>query len=194
MSNIAVIPGEPESRRFIRERLELAYLQHIALHIESSDPDDRPLRTYIDTWFAYSRGGRLLDDNMRQRWINTSDIKKRPYLADLVHAVSQEAEDRLQNGMYSGLVKDHTIPVAYLCKNLRKLDTNIETIRAFLKRLYTVSILTKQQHQSLGRKGDMPAGWNSEHLEVDARTRFAHYHPLKICYRLLPAAYEMWSI
>jgi hypothetical protein len=193
---ILPVAGEADVRRELRSRLEATYLEHISLHLRSRDPDGRPLRTYIDAWFAYFRGGPLVTQAGCQQWMNTGDLASNPALADYVHAISEAAHEQLQLGQSSRLVKDHTVPKAYVCARLFDLPRNDpESIRQCLRRWYTVSILTKAEHARLGTGGGMPSGWEESLLSRNNLARFARYKGANpaIRYRLLRAYHDQWG-
>jgi hypothetical protein len=134
-------------------KLEEAYLDHILLHLRSCDPDDRPLRTYLDSWYAHHVGRAMLELRIpRPQWVNTGDIAKRPELAMQGHAISVEAADQIERGNASFLVKDHVIPLAQLIPELKSREwTDRADLRAFLLERYRVAVVTKAEHSRLGR-------------------------------------------
>ena len=133
--------------------LEAAYLEHILLHLRSKDADDRPLRTYLDSWYAYKVGVGLMEKNIcRPQWLNRGDLEKRPELSRYCHALSVEAESRIKVGMVSDLTKDHSVPLKQLILELAAQTWgDRDELRAFLLRCYRVAVITQAEHRRLGR-------------------------------------------
>ncbi len=133
--------------------LEEAYLEHVLLHLRSEDPDDRPLRTYLDSWYARSVGPAMLErSKARPQWLNKGDLAKRPELAWHCHAISAEAEACIKIGEVSALAKDHSVPLNQVIVELKKhtlLDRH--ELRKFLQRRYRVAVITQLEHKRLGR-------------------------------------------
>lgn len=128
--------------------------------------------------------------------MNTGDLASKPRLTEFVHAISEAAQEQLQGGDSSNLVKDHTIPKAHVCARLADLPrAGPEEVRRCLRKWYTVSILTKSEHDHLGNGGGMPAGWDAALLIDSNLARFARYDRANppIGYHLLPAYYYQWS-
>lgn len=133
--------------------LEEAYLEHILLHLSSDDPDDRPLRTYLDSWYAHSIGPALYERKIpRPQWLNRGDLQKRPDLAFHCHAISFAAEQCIAKGDVSALAKDHSVPVNQVIRELKACEwSDRRTLREFLKRRYRVAVVTHDEHLRLGR-------------------------------------------
>ena len=136
--------------------LEEAYLHHIILHVASGDRDGSALRTYLDSWFAYSVGPRLLKGrNQTPQWLNKGDLanllKRDPKLREELHAVSSEAEQRIIAGEVGDLAKDHSIPIARLQIEIAAMAPKSPSqLREFLMHRYRVAIVTQQEHARLG--------------------------------------------
>jgi hypothetical protein len=168
--------------------LEEAYLDHILLHMRSRDPDDRPLRTYLDSWYAHHVGSAMMERRIpRPQWVNTDDLEKRPELAMLCHAISLEADDQIVRGETSLLVRDHVIPIAQLTAELKSRDwRDREELRTFLLERYRVAVVTKAEHSRLGkgdsarRKGrNMAPSNGGPYLRYDCREYGVPYRLLK---------------
>lgn len=155
--------------------LEEAYLEHILLHLSSNDPDDRPLRTYLDSWYAHSVGPALYERKIpRPQWLNRGDLEKRPDLAFQCHAISHSAEQCIEAGEVSALAKDHAVPVNQVIRELKARNWgDRETLREFLKRRYRVAVVTNAEHLRLGR-GDA-ARKKEGALFGDVDATFARY-------------------
>lgn len=132
--------------------LEEAYLDHILLHLRSNDPDCRPVRTYLDSWFAHSVGPEMMERRTpRPQWLNRGDLQRRPELARRCHAISIEADERIKRGEVSDLAKDHTVPINQLISELSSTPlTDRDQIRAYLLRRYRVAVVTRDEHKKLG--------------------------------------------
>ena len=169
--------------------LEEAYLEHILLHLRTQDPDDRPLRTYIDSWYAHSLGAALLERKIpRPQWLNRGDIERRPELYEHCHAVSLEAERRIKAKDAADLAKDHCVPLAILIAELKDETFNDrDDLRAFLRRRYRVAVVTQEEHRALGR-GDAARKKKGVQF-ADGDSPFARYDCLEwgIEYRVLKA-------
>lgn len=135
--------------------LEEAYLDHIMLHLRSNDQDCRPLRTYLDSWYAHSVGAEMMERRVfRPQWLNRGDLEKRPEVAWLCHAISTEAEERIRRGEVSDLAKDHSVPLNQLVSEVRLSQwVDRDHLRNFLRERYRVAVVTHDEHKTLG-KGD----------------------------------------
>lgn len=155
--------------------LEEAYLEHIILHLKSGDQDNRPMRTYLDSWYAYHVGPPLIGGKSKTpRWMNTGDLEKKPDLADHCHAVSVEARSRIDRGMTGGLVKDHCVPMKTIIAELKKASwSDAARLRAFLLSRYCVAVITQDEHVRVGQ-GDRVRNSKGIFL-TDADGRFARY-------------------
>lgn len=133
--------------------LEEAYLEHILLHLSSEDPDDRPLRTYLDSWYAHSIGPALYERTIpRPQWLNRGDLEKRPDLAFQCHAISLAAEQCIETGEVSALAKDHSVPVNQVIRELKARNwRDRDSLREFLEHRYRVAVVTNEEHLRLGR-------------------------------------------
>lgn len=136
--------------------LEEAYIDHILLHLHSSDPDDRPLRTYLDSWYAHHIGTEMMEQRIsRPQWLNRGDLQRRPELAGHCHAISEEAEACIGRNEVSQLAKDHSVPIAQLTAEFKSRGwPNREELRTFLLRRYRVAVLTRDEHRKV-RRGDL---------------------------------------
>lgn len=133
--------------------LEEAYLEHILLHLRSQDPDDRPLRTYIDSWYAHSLGTALLERKIpRPQWLNRGDLERRPDLYAQCHAVSLAAERHIAANEVANLAKDHSVPLAGLIIELKRESfESRDNLRSFLQKRYRVAVVTQEEHRILNR-------------------------------------------
>lgn len=177
-------------------QLEESYLTRIGIHLKDSDPDDRVLKTYLDSWFAHSRGGGMLEANGKPQWANRGDLEKHDHLCDQVHAISLAADAMRRAGDRKSLVRDHTIPKAEIVKKLKELRwTTTGDLRKFLLLWFTVSILTQEEHKAMRFRSSMPRACTEDDLLRDPDARFARYlHPtVNIPFIRTPLAMECWG-
>ena len=176
--------------------LEASYLERVLLHLKHGDPDDRMLKTYMDSWFAHVRGGGMLETTGRPQWANRGDLEKHDHLCDEAHAISVAAQEARRAGDRSALVRDHTIPKAIIVAELKRRDwSNINAVGSFLKLWFTVTILTQSEHNGIGFRSRMPGPCTDELLRADRNARFARYRQpaVKVEFVLLPLAREWWG-
>jgi len=178
-----------------QNKLEGSYLDRILLHLKVRDPDDRVLKTYLDSWFAYSRGGRMLEECGRPQWMNRGDLEADPDRCDEVHAISFAAAEARRRGDVRNLVRDHSIPKGAIVKELKSRKWSDRTdLREFLKLWFTVTIILQSEHRALGRSALMPRPCSDDILRRDPTVRFDRYRRgrVDIPIRLLPLAAATW--
>ena len=158
--------------------LEDVYLEHIRLHLQSGDPDNSLLRTLVNSWFAHHKGAPFVRDG-HPLWL--SDEGSRSVLAGQLHAISVAAKAALAEGRLKDLVIDHTIPSSVIRQELkiRHAETpfdDLEDLRAFLKRHFTLALLTKHEHnvQLKRYKSKMARDWK-ENFATDPGVRYCRY-------------------
>ena len=155
--------------------LEEAYLQHILLHLRTSDPDDGLLTTYMNSWFAHHNGEPFLRHG-RPCWLSWKSSKR--VLGEHLHAISSDARRAHAEGRFDDLVIDHTIPSAELIRSLKRGQfTHAPALRAFLKKRFTLALLTKFEHNEVLRpfKSVMTEEWSEDAFGADESLRYCRY-------------------
>ena len=176
---------------FVGIMMECSYLERIRLHLDHGDPDDRVLKTYIDSWYAHSRGGAMLEPCGRPQWMNRGDLERNPALCYEAHAISDAAEAEVKAGRCTAFVREHTIPKKQLIAEMKRRDfQSAEEVGGFLRLWFTVAILTQDEHRMAGHR--TPVSLTDDLLRRDKHARFKRYTDAGISYRLLPAALESW--
>jgi hypothetical protein len=163
------------------EVMKNTYLQYLELYLSAKDENGSLFRTFVDNWYAYHKGGPLLNRNGNPKWFNNPDpIKEREAFLSMDYVSVKAMKLINSNGCGDRLVKDHSVPV----KVLRKLIVNqgsgkildISRIQEFLEKYYRLGVITKDEDKQFGREGltsEMPKNWD----EIDP---FARYHAVGI--------------
>lgn len=150
-----------------------------------------PLRTHLDEWAAFERGGELLTGGNKQRWFNNPcPWKEWERLASYMDFVTPEAAAVLRRGMDRDpavkkpprgqrapfrLIVEHAVPVKTIGQAVRN-DRRLwepTALRNFLQHHYRRGVLTSAQDGALnavGLRESMPAGWQV------GGDPFARYH------------------
>jgi hypothetical protein len=152
--------------------LEVAYLDHLLIYLDSRDRNGPLFRTLIDNWNAYSRVGIFLNRNHNARWFNNPDYIRQKQLSTSVNFVSKSIEAAIANKISVRAIMDHAIPVSILrLLMIERAPKSTNEVRKFLKQYYTLGLITKDEDVLLNQKGlgrSMPADW-------DGKCRFARY-------------------
>lgn len=158
--------------------LEEVYLEHIRLHLQSGDPDNSLLTTLVNSWFAHHKGEPFVREG-HPLWL--SDQGSRRVLAGHLHAISLAAKAALAEDRLTDLVIDHTIPSSVIRQELRARHAeapfdDLTELRAFLKRLFTLALLTKDEHnlQLKRYKSKMTRDWKAG-FATDPAVRYGRY-------------------
>lgn len=136
-------------------QLRKAYVRYVIAFIEGNDPNDNLLRTFLDNWFAYYKGGPFLNSSGKARWFNTGDLAKKPVAARAFHFHSKQAWDVYEGRLpREPLVKDHILPLAVIRDGLKQLRPRTEeVIEQYLIDHYKVALITKEEHDCLSKEG-----------------------------------------
>lgn len=154
------------------ETLYHSYLLFIKIYIESKNPDGTLMRSFVDKWFAYKQQGNFLTKNLIERKFNKpyanklSDAERDCLLK--MHFISKDAKDAILNKTKTQLIKDHSVPVKIIHKQMLKKGNCSEIqIEELLTNYYSLGVLTAQEDLKLNAlklKSDMPADWDGKDL------------------------------
>jgi hypothetical protein len=164
--------------KITNEVMKNNYLQYLEVYLNNADENGALFRTFIDSWYAYYKGGPLLNRNGNVVWLNRPDpIKLKDTLIHAGDFISTKAM-RIMNGEEPGrLVKDHSIPIKILRKLIvREQRVNTAYIEEFLKDHYRLGIITKDEDRKINAeklRSNMPEDW-------DEKDPFARYRAVNI--------------
>jgi len=154
--------------------VNVSYILNYLVH----RPPSVPIRTFVDEWFAYHRGGVFLNRNGAPRWFNNPNpVTQREALSQM-HFVSDAAQEVLDGESDSRLIKEHAVPVKVL-KNLlcRIEEPTHEKVEECLLANYKLGVLTKTEDlllNSMKLSSSMPLDWDGSNV-------WARYEVAGIC-------------
>ncbi|MFN3725217.1 MAG: hypothetical protein ACK4SZ_02815 [Allosphingosinicella sp.] len=144
--------------------LALSTLRHIQIAVEARDRA-APYRTFFDNFYAYYRGGPLLNDAGRPYWFNNPCPRKHRNALASLHFVSSAASRVLAGLDTERLVRDHAIPVAVLREILMNAHPpSDEVVERYLRSFYRLGLITESEDERLsaaGLRSHMPKSWHS---------------------------------
>jgi hypothetical protein len=149
-----------------------SYLTFIRIHLETLNPDNALIRTFIDKWFAYSMKGNFLTIGNRERWFNKPFANKLSSATKdcllKMHFISRDALSAIKSESEIRLVKDHSVPVKIITNLLKeKQFRSEEEIEQLLIKYYSLGVLTAKEDKLLNQsklKADMPSDWNRDNV------------------------------
>ena len=143
----------------------------VALFRRNKVYDSSLLRTLMDSWHAYYRGGHFIKSSGNPRTFdNPSNRLELMALASLPDC-SVAARKVLNGEAKDRIVKDHAIPVAFLRDALFETlpdDATGQDADKWLAENYCIAVLTHDQHETLEFRANMPSDWD----RVDVRARY----------------------
>lgn len=143
--------------------LALSTLRHVQIAVEARD-QAAPYRTFFDNFYAYFRGGPLLNQAGRPHWFNNPCPQKHRNALMTVHFVSSTAA-RVLAGLYTErLVRDHAIPVAVIREILMNAHRpSDELVERYLRSFYRLGLITESEDERInaaGLRSRMPENWH----------------------------------
>lgn len=165
------------------DELKHSYLTFIKIHIETQNPDNKLIRSFIDRWFAYKKQGNFLTKGNIERTFNRSDISP-DNLSEItkdcllnMHFISKNALNAINSKSDTQLVKDHAVPVKIISEMLKQIICPSEvSIEKLLQDFYRLGVLTHEEDKTLNQlnlKSNMPNDWDGENV-------FARYEEANI--------------
>ena len=165
------------------DKLKHSYLTFIKVHIETQNPDNKLIRSFIDRWFAYKKQGNFLTKGNIERTFNKSDISPnnlpevtKDCLLNM-HFISKNALNAINSKSDMQLVKDHAVPVKIISEMLKQVNCPSEaSIEKLLLNFYRLGVLTHEEDKTLNQlnlKSAMPNDW-------DGKNVFARYEKANI--------------
>lgn len=159
------------------DKLKHSYLTFIKVHIETKNPDNKLIRSFIDRWFAYKKQGNFLTKGNIERTFNRSDIHPnnlseatRDCLLNM-HFISKDALNAINSRSDTQLIKDHAMPVKVISELLKQDDCpSEESVEKLLLNFYKLGVLTQEEDKVLNQlslKSAMPNDWDG--INVFAR-------------------------
>ncbi len=129
------------------------------------------MRTFVDNWFAYFKGGPFLNSKGNPKWFNNPDPRKEEEALSAMHSISKDAREII-NGDKGRLMKDHSVPVRELRELMRGAYeegrlSEIKEIKQFLEKYCCLGVITKEEDNRLNDKklrSKIPDGWNSKDM------------------------------
>lgn len=146
-----------------RQDLRASFLYHLKTYRRFRNPDSSFFGTLIDSWYAYQRGGVFIKNTQNPRTFENPAGRLEFEAMRQLPFISRSAGKVLFEGATGRLVRDHSIPKAFL----RKLfldeiprSAGIDKIQEWLCSRYHVAALTKAEHGSLPDRSAMPVDWD----------------------------------
>lgn len=156
------------------EKKEQDYLQKILQYIQTDGSDkSESFRTLVDSWYGYYMGEGFVKRTGSVQWFNRSNLAQKRHLAAIckMHFISAEANKVLNSDTDDHLIKDHSVPVNILRKELsalKPLDT--EGVKTFLLNRYRLGVITKCEDNKLS--GPLKSGFPSGSSTFDILARY----------------------
>jgi hypothetical protein len=156
------------------DKLKHSYLTFIKIHIETQNPDNKLIRSFIDRWFAYKKQGNFLTKGNIERTFNRSDIS--PNNLQVVtkdcllnmHFISKNALNAINSKSDTRLVKDHAVPVKIISEMLKQVNCPSEaSVEKLLLSFYRLGVLTHEEDKTLNQfnlKSAMPNDWDGKNV------------------------------
>lgn len=148
-----------------RYELRDSFLQHLQIFRRVQNPDSSLFGTLIDSWYAYQRGGVFVKPTGNPRTLNNPSGRLEREAMRQLPFVSQAAGKILHENHTGRLVREHSIPKAYLRELFMtevQSDAPTARIETWLLRRYHVAALTKEEHDTLPDRHKMPVGWDGD--------------------------------
>lgn len=145
----------------------------VALFRRSHLHDSSLLRTLMDSWHAYYRGGQFIKSTGNPRTFNNPSSRLEFEALALLPDCSLAARKVLNGETKDRVVKDHAIPVAFLRDALFEAlpdDTTGLDADNWLVENYCIAVLTHEEHETLEFRANMPLDWDSADLRARYRS------------------------
>ena len=146
------------------EKMEHVFLQKILQYIQTDGSDkSETFRTLVDSWYGYYMGEGFVKRTGSVQWFNRSDLKQMRHKPAIcrMHFISSKAKMVLNSDGFEPLVKDHSVPVNILRKELSALKPlNTDGVKAFLLNRYRLGVITESEDKDLcdRLKSGFPSG------------------------------------
>lgn len=140
------------------------YLEYLCIYLKDGDKDSGLFRTFVDNWYAYEFGGKLLNRDGRPKWFNNPSPTANKEALMSMHYQSIDAVLAIEGRAESRIVKDHAIPLKVLRNLMMDIaEPNKVSINDFLHSYYRLGVITKNeddQLNKLGLRSAMPTNWD----------------------------------
>jgi hypothetical protein len=156
------------------EKKEQDFLQKILQYIQPDGSDkSEKFRTLVDSWYGYYMGAGFVKRTGSVQWLNRRDLAQKRHHAAIckMHFISAEAKKVLNSDRDDHLIKDHSVPVNILRKELTALNPlDTEGVKTFLLDRYRLGVITKCEDNKLS--GPLKSGFPSGRSTLDSLARY----------------------
>ena len=152
-----------------RRELRRTFAEMVALFRRSCLYDSSLLRTLMDSWHAYYRGGHFIKRSGNPRTFNNPTSRLEFEALASLPDCSLAARKVLDGETDERIVKDHAIPVAFLRDALfEALPDNATGPGAdrWLADNYRIAVLTHAEHEALEFRANMPGDWDRTNVRA----------------------------
>lgn len=146
-----------------RTELRQSFLAYLSVYRRTRNPDSSLFGTLIDSWYAYYRGGIFVKRTGNPRTLANPTGRLELEAMRQLPFISQSAGEVLFQGAKGRLVREHSIPKAFLRElflDELPLESGIDEIQEWLCRRYHVAVLTYAEHRNLPNRSAMPKDWD----------------------------------
>lgn len=154
--------------------MRMTHVRMMCEFIKGRCPDSTLFGTLADSWYAYYRGGVFVKDRTgNPRTLTNPTGRLELEAMRQLDWVSKGAGEVLFNGKTGRLVKEHSVPRAFLHKlALEIANPTPETVEQFLIEKYHVAALTKDEHDALEHRATMPIDWTDPYCRYAGLERY----------------------